>query len=285
MELKRWPSFLAMTFMLSFRAFALAQELNDKPDVPRLESPATEGAIVEDNAKDEQDKSTNSGQSPAINLIDLLTQDAPGEVPPAELPKYMIGVSLTEVPASLRAHIKLEEGQGLMVGTVIPDSPAAKAGLQQYDIILKSGDQALKHPKELQTLVDSAEDKPVSITVQRQGEHKVIEITPVKREVLKASHSQLPMGNDPLGASFDNLIRSPRIYRLADGRAVIMANPDVNPVLQSPPMNTAQIDSLTLSIQALTQQVERLQQAIDRLEKQAEKPEALPQDEKSEKAP
>lgn len=294
MELKRWPSFLAMTFMLSFRAFALAQELEyeDKPGiavpVPGVGRQSTAGAIVSEEIKDEDDKSVNSDSSPAIKLDDLLMQkDEFGSTQPAELPKYMIGVSLAEVPASLRAHITIDEGMGLMVGAVIPDSPAAKAGLQQYDIILKSGDLALKHPKELQALVDSAEEKPVSISIQRRGEIKTIEITPVKRETIKGTNNPysvqlLPGSYSPTSPDQGNLI-----MRLPDGRNVQLAYPEYadQRSLVVPPHQRNQIDSLTNSIQSLTQQVERLQHAIDRLEQKSEAPAVNPPDEKSGDAP
>ena len=131
MELKRWPSFLALSFMFSFRAFALAQELNDKPDVPSLDSQSNIGAIVSDDVKDDDDKLTNGPSPPTISLDELLRDQlflqrgTPGggnsydpSANSLDLPKFMIGVSLTNVPASLRAHIDIKEGQGIMVGTV-----------------------------------------------------------------------------------------------------------------------------------------------------------------------
>lgn len=281
MELKRWPSFLALTFMFSFRAFSFAQELSDEPS---LEDPATGGAIVTDAPKDEDDKSTSGEPSPpTINLDDLLKLQGanPGPQPAAELPKYMIGVSLAEVPASLRAHIVLEDGQGIMIGVVVPDSPAAKAGLQQYDIILKSDNKPLKHPKELQVLVDAREEKPVSVTIFRRGELKTVEITPVTREAIQALCAQPPLGQVPQEVQFGDSVNPGRVLRFPDGRIVMLANPGSTPTAVAPPVNAEQIDSLTQSIQTMTQQLERLQQAIDRLEKKSEAPEVKPPGEKT----
>ena len=280
MELKRWPWFLAMTFMFSFRAFAFAQELNEKPDVPSLDAPKTSGAIVAEDVKDEDDKSVNDVQPPAIKLNDLLMQNAPANgIPTAELPKYMIGVALAEVPASLRAHIAIEDGQGIMIGFVRPDSPAAKAGLQQYDIILKSGEKALKHPKELQVLVDAGQEKPVSMTIFRRGELKTVEITPVKRESIKGANNPYSLQLLPGGYTIPD--HGNMSIKLPDGRTVQLAYPehaDQGTPVAPPPVN--QLDSLTQSIQSLTQQMERLQQAIDRLEKKSMEQEDLPQNPK-----
>lgn len=268
MELKRWPSFLALTFMLSFRAFAFAQELSDKPDVPALDEPVAGGAIVTDDVREEDDKSVSGEPSPTVNLDDLLRPQETGQIHPlADLPKFMIGVSLAEVPASLRAHISLEDKQGIMVGRVLPDSPAAKAGLQQYDIILGSGDKKLSHPKELQNLVDEAGEKPVTVAVQRRGELKTLEITPVKREALIVSEEFQPQPGLPVGASLGAFTNPTQILKLADGRTLLWTIPSSQPELATASVNAGQIHSLTQSIQALTQQMEQLQQAIDRLEK------------------
>lgn len=281
MELKRWPSFLAMTFMFSFRAFAFAQELNDKPDAPSLDVPQTSGAIVSDAPQDEDDKSVSGEPSPTINLDDLLKLDDPNpRGRPVELPKFMIGVSLAEVPASLRAHIKLEDKQGIMVGLVVPDSPAAKAGLQQYDIILSSGDKNLSHPKELQALVDAAGEQPVTVTVQRRGEMKTIEITPVKRESLQVPQGQYQLPGQPVGSSLGAFTHPLQVLQLADGRTVMLANPGGPGGLDPTSLNASQLESLTQSIQSLTQQMERLQQAIDRLEKKSIQQKGLPENPK-----
>jgi len=286
MEFKRWPMFLAMTFMFSFRAFAFAQELNDKPDVPSLNAPQTSGAIVAEDVKDEDDKSVSGEPSPTIKLDDLLKlDDANQSGQPVELPKFMIGVSLAEVPASLRAHIKLEDKQGIMVGLVVPDSPADKAGLQQYDIILSSGDKTLSHPRELQALVDAAGEKPVTVTVQRRGEMKTIEITPVKRESLQVSQGTPQLPGRPVGASLGAFTHPFQVVQLADGRTVMLNTPGGPGGVGSASVNTNQIESLTQSIQSLTQQMERLQQAIDRLEKKSMQQEDVPQKPKPDDAP
>ena len=293
MELKRWPSFLALSFMFSFRAFALAQELNDKPDVPSLDSQSNIGAIVSDDVKDDDDKLTNGPSPPTISLDELLRDQlflqrgTPGggnsydpSANSLDLPKFMIGVSLTNVPASLRAHIDIKEGQGIMVGTVVPDSPAAKAGLQQYDILMKVADTDLMDPKKLQALFDAAGEKPVSVTFQRRGELKTVDITPVKREAIKRADNPYSLQLLPGGYVVPD--HGNMSIKLPDGRRVQLAYPeqaDQAKLVAPPPVN--QIDSLTQSIQSLTQQMERLQQAIDRLEQKSEAPSVNPPDEKS----
>ncbi len=61
-----------------------------------------------------------------------------------EMPgKYMIGVSCQPVNDSLRAHLDLPEGAGLIVtGEPTADSPAEKAGIQNHDVLMYAGDDA-----------------------------------------------------------------------------------------------------------------------------------------------
>ena len=54
--------------------------------------------------------------------------------PPAEPGPF--GVTVAPVEPVLAAHLGLEEGQGLLVITVAPGSPAATMGLQPYDLVL-----------------------------------------------------------------------------------------------------------------------------------------------------
>src|SRR5205823_1995088 len=66
-------------------------------------------------------------------------------------PKYWIGLLAGAIPADhpLRAHLDLPEHQGLLVANVMPDSPAAKAGLKQHDILLKANNNDLHEMKDL----------------------------------------------------------------------------------------------------------------------------------------
>lgn len=290
MEFKRWPAFLALTFSVSFRALALAQELDDKPADAAVGSQNVTGTIVVEEgekAAENPPEETPADQINRENGVKLFSKEHefsdgiirgnyyidPGPVDPATLPKFVIGVSLTEVPDSLRAHIKLAEGAGIMVGAVVPESPATKAGLQQYDILLKAGDRDLKQPKDLQDLVDAAETKPLSLTLQRAGEQKMIDVTPIKREDLKFDTDSQEIKHmilwnqtaPPLQAHWTTLMGSDLdsvLLQNGVNSALKLTSEGVPAVSANPP----QVEALTISIRALTEQIERLQRAVDRLE-------------------
>ena len=177
MEVKRWHTLAALVCSLSIQAVALAQ----KPEVRTIiETLVSEDAPKpsEEKKSDEADKSPipnkvrtliigpngttlaasritiqlPNGETRLITVpqqLDFLSFRAAldeqlntGEDNPTT-PKFLIGVSLSEVPDSLRAHVSLPEGAGLMIGSLYPDSPAAQAGLMQYDLLLKCGEKDL----------------------------------------------------------------------------------------------------------------------------------------------
>jgi len=64
-----------------------------------------------------------------------------------------LGISTDESCEVLAAQLGLKPGEGLVVIYVEPNSPAAKAGLQKYDVLVAMGDQMLVHPGQLRKLV------------------------------------------------------------------------------------------------------------------------------------
>ncbi len=86
-------------------------------------------------------------------------------------PQPFLGLITSEVPPALTAQLGLPEGFGLMVDEVIPDSPAAAAGVQKYDVLQTFNDQQLVNPDQFATLVRAAgKDKEVALTLMRKGQ-------------------------------------------------------------------------------------------------------------------
>ena len=66
-----------------------------------------------------------------------------------------LGVLSSEVPDMLAQHLGLKPGEGVIVAALVPDGPAAKAGLAENDIITKVGDKAIGSALELSEQVKS----------------------------------------------------------------------------------------------------------------------------------
>jgi membrane-associated protease RseP (regulator of RpoE activity) len=114
-----------------------------------------------------------------------------GESMPAS--NYWIGVYCSAVPAELRSHLSLPEKQGVLVMSITKDSPAMKAGLAQYDILLRVGGKPLSDPRDLVTAIEAAKETKLKIELLRGGKPQTIEVTPAKRPA--ASGSTLTWGN------------------------------------------------------------------------------------------
>lgn len=105
---------------------------------------------------------------------------------PAEITKQVqantgyLGVVLGPVPDALRAQLDnvLPAGQGVMIRDIAGDSPAAKAGLNPYDILLDYGDQKLFSAEQLSQLVkgDKA-NRTVAIKLVRNGVAEDVNVT------------------------------------------------------------------------------------------------------------
>jgi membrane-associated protease RseP (regulator of RpoE activity) len=94
---------------------------------------------------------------------------------------HWIGVEVAAAPTALRSHLRLPDGQGLMVAAVVQDSPAAKAGLAPYDVLLSAGGTPLAEPQDLVAAVEKAKEAKLALNVIRGGKPLSVAVTPVKR--------------------------------------------------------------------------------------------------------
>jgi hypothetical protein len=84
-----------------------------------------------------------------------------------------LGVSTAETSDEVRSQLDLQQGCGLSVLSVVPGSPAEKAGFQRNDVLTKLGDQILMSRAQLQNLLAAkkAGDK-VELTYFRKGKEQ-----------------------------------------------------------------------------------------------------------------
>jgi hypothetical protein len=95
--------------------------------------------------------------------------------------KYTIGVSTKQVDATLASQLVLPPSTGAIITSVAKDSAAAKAGLQQHDVILTVADQYVSSAWDLGKALDKAAGKPVKIEFLRSGRKQSCTVTPTKR--------------------------------------------------------------------------------------------------------
>ncbi len=108
---------------------------------------------------------------------------------------YWLGVQCAPVSAALRAQLGLDEGQGLVVESVLPDSPAAKAGLQQYDVLAAVDGKPIQGLADLIAAVAKAKDNnDVSLEVIRGGKRTELKARPAKRPAELRPEGGMPLG-------------------------------------------------------------------------------------------
>ena len=69
-----------------------------------------------------------------------------------KVPVTYLGVETSDVPNVVSEQLGLAKGFGLVVDYVVPDGPAAAAGVQQNDILKMLNDQILTEPDQLSKL-------------------------------------------------------------------------------------------------------------------------------------
>jgi PDZ domain len=101
-----------------------------------------------------------------------------------KVPVTFLGVETSEVPSVVSEQLGLAKGFGLVVDYVVPDGPAAAAGVQRNDIIKMLNDQILIDPNQLSKLVRSfSEGTTVTLTVLRKGQEQKLTVKLTKKEV------------------------------------------------------------------------------------------------------
>lgn len=101
-----------------------------------------------------------------------------------KVPVTFLGVETSQVPRVVSEQLGLAKGFGLVVDYVVPEGPAAVAGVQQSDILKMLNDQILMEPDQLGKLIRSyPEGTNVVLTVLRKGAESKITVKLGKKEV------------------------------------------------------------------------------------------------------
>ena len=113
-----------------------------------------------------------------------------------KVPVTYLGVETSDVPRVVSEQLGLPRGFGLVVDYVVPDGPAAAAGVQQNDILRMLNDQVLTEPDQLSKLIRSfSEGTTVTLTVLRKGKEEKIGVKLSKKEI--SDRSDMWRGHGP----------------------------------------------------------------------------------------
>jgi len=89
-----------------------------------------------------------------------------------------LGVQIQSVTPEIAAAVGLEEPKGAIVSQVLPDSPAAKAGLKQGDVILAFGGSAIGEMRDLTRVVAATDiGEKVDVEIWRDRKAQSVPVT------------------------------------------------------------------------------------------------------------
>jgi S1-C subfamily serine protease len=117
-----------------------------------------------------------------------------------------LGVYLGDVNEERAKQLQLTEARGAIVGKVVDGSPAARAGLQENDVILSFDDQkVLNRAQFFLLLIDSAPGKNLTLGISRNGETQNIsvEIGYRRATALADQRRQANQTEKPLASAVD----------------------------------------------------------------------------------
>jgi len=113
--------------------------------------------------------------------VRIVTSDDDAPEQPKEKVTFL-GVEVMPASEAMSAQLGLKRGIGLVVGHVVPDSPAAPV-LAKHDVLTKLNDQWLVEPHQLAVLVQSFDEgTEVGLTFLRAGKEQTARVKLVKHE-------------------------------------------------------------------------------------------------------
>ena len=95
----------------------------------------------------------------------------------AQSPRLGVAIAPNHVARRLRRAVGLPETDGLLVRDVADDSPAARAGIAQGDLIAAAAGQPIRTPDDLFEALRTAQGGTIELSVVRGTEERVIRVS------------------------------------------------------------------------------------------------------------
>ncbi|MCS6919963.1 MAG: trypsin-like peptidase domain-containing protein [Fimbriimonadales bacterium] len=87
-----------------------------------------------------------------------------------------LGVALTDLPEGMREELKTE--QGILIRSVEPDTPAARAGIEPGDVVVEVDGTPIRNEAQFRELIaDKGPDAKVRLVVLRDSKRITVEVT------------------------------------------------------------------------------------------------------------
>ena len=159
MNVKRWTNRLALAavaggWWLGMPARAVELPAPPAPPPPAADEAAAPAEAPAPDAPQPEAVPAPEAEAPAAEAPPAGDAAQPEAIPQAKPgAEAFLGIGGAEVPDLLAAHLGLQEGEGLVVRTLDPNGPAAGAGIEENDLLLKVDGKAVGSQRELREAV------------------------------------------------------------------------------------------------------------------------------------
>ena len=103
--------------------------------------------------------------------------DALGRGESAQAPRLGVAIAPNYVARRLRRAVGLPDTDGLLIRDVVDDSPAARAGVAQGDLIVAAAGNPIRTPDDLFDALKAAQGGTIELNVIRGTDERTIEVT------------------------------------------------------------------------------------------------------------
>lgn len=140
-----------------------------------------------------------------------------------------LGVVIQDVTGELAESFGLNKPQGALISKILPDSPAAKAGFEAGDVILRFDGGKIASSSDLPPIVGRAKiGETIPVEVMRNNKRKtmnvIIEQLPDDKEIVKANAGKGRLIDERLAIEVADLDEKQReLYAIVEG-GVLVAN-------------------------------------------------------------
>jgi serine protease Do len=180
-----------------------------------------------------------------------------------KVPVTFLGVETSSVPRVVSEQLGLPKGFGLVVDYVVPDGPAAAAGVQQNDIIKMLNDQILMEPDQLSKLIRSyQEGTNVTLTILRKNAETKVTVKLGKKEVRQREHDFGMLNMDEFNEKMKDFNEKMKDFS-------VNVNPDFGPDIRAT-VRTAQQEAARASVEARARAREEVQRVREEAQRRRE---------------
>jgi hypothetical protein len=182
-----------------------------------------------------------------------------------------LGIFLQPVPQILAVHIGIAEGIGVVAADVAAESPASKAGMVQYDVVVSLNGKDVKGQQEFSSAIRAAGAcNKVKLGLISKGQKKELEVllgalsdamgrsgVGGRRLLRDGERPDIFLSPGKPGLTLPDVGRGPRFQPLPDG-------PDIKPFM-TPEVDQERLQILEDRIQQIEKQQAEILEKLDKL--------------------